>query len=487
MSHLTEAIWSRCILLGLLLALGLAVTGVSRAGEILSLAWEEGGDKPVLRIGVRGEALYQAQSLEEGRRLRLIFPGSSMGTGLAELPGKGQVKGVYPYLAENGTNVNIDMLLTGPGHLEVETVADGLRVRVAAAEPTATAAAGESSSVAPPPVSVAPVAAQDANAIEDIFYAKLPGDRVQITLKMSRAPDEPNTFTIANPARIVLDFPHTRVKMPKPSVALHDGAVSKVIAVEAENRTRVVLNLVKPVGYRSEVQGNNYVLIVDAPTSAIAGAAEPKVTRFAGRRKAGKYSLVNVDFRRGTQGEGKIIVTLSDPAVGIDIREQAGEIVLDFLNTSAPEGLQRRLDVVDFATPVQTIDTFVQNTNTRIVITPKGKYEHVAYQAGNVFTVSVKPVVEKEGEKKADEFGYIGERLSLNFQNIEVRAALQVLADFTGLNFVVSDTVSGSLTLRLKDVPWDQALDIIVDAKGLAVRRKGNVIMVAPAAEVAAK
>jgi type IV pilus assembly protein PilQ len=469
--------------------LGLTLAGLSRAGEIASLAWE-GGDEPVLRIGVAGgnEVPYQAQALEDGRRLRLIFPGSRMGAGLAELSGKGFVKGVYPYLAENGANVNIDLLLSQPGGVKVEPVAGGLRVIALANQPaTATVAPSEGGAAAAsvPPAAAAAEAAS--NAIEDILYAKLPGDRVQITLKMSRPPQEPNAFTITNPARISLDFPDTRVKLARPSVNVGVGAVTKVTVVEGERRARVVLNLIKPVSYRSEVQGNNYVLVLDAPTSAIAAATEPKVTHFAGTRKLGKYSLTNVDFRRGSQGEGKIIVTLSDPAIGVDIREQAGEIILEFLNTSVPESLQRRLDVVDFATPVQTIDVFQRNANTRMVITPKGKYEHVAYQAGNVFTVSVKPIVEKEGEKKPDEFGYTGERLSLNFQNIDVRAALQVLADFTGLNFVVSDTVKGSLTLRLKDVPWDQALDIIVDAKNLAVRRKGNVITVAPAAEVAAK
>jgi len=222
-------------------------------------------------------------------------------------------------------------------------------------------------------------------------------------------------------------------------------------------------------------------------SAAIAGAVEPKTTHFASSHKSGKYSLKAIDFRRGPQGDGKIIINLSDPAVGIDIREQAGEILVDFLNTSVPSELQRRLDVVDFATPVQTVDTYTQGKNTRMVITPKGKYEQLAYQTGSVFTISVKPVIEKSDEKKVDEFGYSGEKLSLNFQNIDVRAALQVLADFTGLNFVVSDTVKGSLTLRLKDVPWDQALDLILDSKNLAMRRKGNVLTVAPAPEVAAK
>ena len=304
---------------------------------------------------------------------------------------------------------------------------------------------------------------------------------------MAKPPTEPNAFTITNPARISLDFSNTRVGLDRKSIAVKEAAVTNVNAIEAEDRSRVVLSLIKPVAYSTNIEGNNFVVTVEAPVSAIAGAVEPKTTHFASSRKTGKYNLKAIDFRRGPQGDGKIIINLSDPAVGIDIREQAGEILVDFLNTSAPADLQRRLDVVDFATPVQTIDTFAQGKNMRMIITPKGKYEQLAYQTGTVFTINVKPVIEKPDEKKVDEFGYSGEKLSLNFQNIEARAALQVLADFTGLNFVVSDTVKGSLTLRLKDVPWDQALDLILDSKNLAMRRKGNVITVAPAPEVAAK
>ncbi|BAV32386.1 pilus assembly protein PilQ [Sulfuricaulis limicola] len=363
------------------------------------------------------------------------------------------------------------------------------------AAPSSTAAVPAPATVAVAPKAEAPApeqpaaapAVDDRNSIEDIVYTKLPGDRIQITFKMTKPPVEPNAFTITNPARISLDFPNTRVGLEKKSLAVKEAAVTSVTAIEAEDRTRVVLSLIKPVAYSTSIEGNNFAVTVEAPVSAIAGAVEPKTTHFASTRKAGKFSLKGIDFRRGPQGDGKIIINLSDPAVGIDIREQAGEIMLDFLNTAAPAELQRRLDVVDFATPVQTIDTFVQGKNTRMIITPKGKYEHLAYQTGNVFTVSVKPVIEKPDEKKVDEFGYSGEKLSLNFQNIEARAALQVLADFTGLNFVVSDTVRGSLTLRLKDVPWDQALDLILDSKNLAMRRKGNVITVAPAPEVAAK
>lgn len=490
---------------GAVLALLLAMAHAARAGEIESLAWEPGTDLPTLQIRVRGASTYEAQILEDGHRLRVGFPDSTMGPALTELPGQGSVKGVYPYLSESGTVVNVDLLLTDAARLQVKRTGDGYRVT---AQPASAAQPQEAeappTAMAPPapevpvmvavpaaPTAAAAVAAKAAapepNAIEDILYTKLAGDRIQITLKMTGPPQEPQAFTITNPARISLDFPNTRAALARKSVAVQMGSVNNVTAVESESRTRIVLSLVSPASYRTGIVDNNFVITLEAPVAAAAGAGRPRTTHFASSRRTGRYSLKGIDFRRGPQGDAKIIVELSDPAVGIDIREQAGEIVLDFQDTTTPPELQRRLDVVDFATPVQLIDTFVQGKNTRMVIAPKGKYEHIAYQSGTVLTLSVKPVVEKVDEKKVDEFGYSGEKLSLNFQNIEARAALQVLADFTGLNFVVADTVRGSLTLRLKDVPWDQALDLIVDAKGLAVRRRGNVVVVAPAAEVAAK
>jgi type IV pilus assembly protein PilQ len=487
------------VMAGRWLAFLVVMAGMSTAAsgaEIQSLAWEPGSETPVLQVRLSGEGAYSTQVLEDGQRLRISFPDSSMGPALAEIQGLDKVKGVYPYLADNGTAVVVDLLMNEPGQLDVQKAEYGYRVVASATAPLSSAAAVPSPAAVavvpkvdepvPEQPAAAPVA-DDKNSIEDIVYAKLPGDRIQITFKMTKTPAEPNAFTITNPARISLDFPNTRVGLEKKSLAVKEAAVTSVTAIEAEDRTRVVLSLIKPVAYSTSIDGNNFTVTVEAPVSAIAGAVEPKTTHFASTRKTGKYSVKGIDFRRGTQGDGKIIINLSDPAVGIDIREQAGEIMLDFLNTSASAELQRRLDVVDFATPVQTIDTFAQGKNTRMIITPKGKYEHLAYQTGNIFTVSIKPVIEKPDEKKVDEFGYSGEKLSLNFQNIEARAALQVLADFTGLNFVVSDTVKGSLTLRLKDVPWDQALDLILDSKNLAMRRKGNVITVAPAPEVAAK
>jgi len=275
------------------------------------------------------------------------------------------------------------------------------------------------------------------------------------------------------------------------------GPVESVTAVQAEDRTRVVINLAKSVEFDTRVDPGGVVVVLGPKASAAIGGAKPvvaspaaangKTATFPGAPSGPRQAISSVDFRRGTGGEGKVIVTLTDPKVGIDINDALGEIVVDFLATSVPQALEQSLDVVDFATPVQRVDTFQHDGAARVVVKAGGRFTHSAYQAGNVFTIDVKPFVEKEAQRKKDEFGFSGDKLSLNFQSIEVRAALQVIADFTGLNFVTSDAVTGNLTLRLRDVPWDQALDIILKTKGLAMRQTGNVVWVAPAEEVAAK
>lgn len=480
----------------LCLATGIA-PAFAEAAEIESLSWAVGTANPSLEILMDGEASYKTETRENGQWLRLSFPATKLGAYASDLDGVENVKGVYPSVDADGSTVHVDVVLERPGQLRVEKTAFGYTATVEPQPVQQAKANGVAAPTAPSPPAVstptptapsgatAPAAAP--NELKEIAYAKLPGDRVQVVLRMTRPPEQPSSFAITNPARVALDFPATKVAMASKVVPVREGAVSSVTAVEGEGRTRVVLALVKTVGYTTAIDGNNYVITMNAPGTTAVTAAQAKTTHFASARQGGKFSLKTIDFRRGPQADGKIIIKLSDPSVGVDIREQAGEIVIDFGNTTVPLELQRRLDVVDFATPVQTIDTFVQGRNARMIVTPKGRYEHVAYQTGDLFTISIKPIIEKPDEKKVDEFGYSGEKLSLNFQNIDVRAALQVLADFTGLNFVVSDTVRGNLTLRLKDVPWDQALDLIVDAKNLAVRRKGNVLTVAPAGEVAAK
>ncbi|MDH4133423.1 MAG: type IV pilus secretin PilQ [Gammaproteobacteria bacterium] len=447
-----------------------ACAASASAADLTALKWEDSKGKPTLEVHVEGNPPFETQVLDDGRRLRLGLANVTLGK-VDDIEGRGGVKGVYPFLAEGGNGVNVDFTLNDPGKMNVEATAYGYRVVVDT---------GGKKAAAPTQPAVA------MNAIEDVVYSKLPGDRVQIQLRMSGTPAAPAVFTTSNPARIAFDFPNTRVATPKTNVKVGVGVVTAINAIEGKSRTRIVVNLVRSAGYTVASDKRNFTITVDRPVSDVTSTKAPKTTRFA-EAQSGKHNLKAIDFRRGSQADGKIVIGLSDTGVGIDIREQAGEIIVDFLDTSVPAQLQRRLDVTDFGTPVTNIDTYSQGKNVRMVITAKGKYEHLAYQAGDVFTVNIKPVIEKPGEKKKDEFGYSGEKLSLNFQNIEVRAALQVIADFTGLNFVTSDTVKGSLTLRLKDVPWDQALDIIASAKSLAIRKNGNVITVGPADEVAAK
>jgi len=336
--------------------------------------------------------------------------------------------------------------------------------------------------------------ADDATApqLNDIQFSTLPGNRVQVDLVMSGAVNEPHSFTTDTPARIALDFPKTTSNLTKKTLSIGVGVVRSVVAVQGKDRTRVVVDLVKMVPYQTRIEGNHYFITVEGgdiaassvqvPTASATGAVAQTLPA------ATQFKLDDVDFRRGVNGEGRILITLSNAAVPVNIHEEGGKIILDFAGTSVPKQLVRRLDVVDFATPVTMVDTYTVGKDARMVISAKGNFEHLAYQAERQFTVEVKPVTKaaKEAAKK-DEAGYSGDKLSLNFQDIDVRSALQIIADFTGLNMVVSDTVKGGISLRLKDVPWDQALDIILKTKGLGMRKMGNVMLVAPSAEISAR
>jgi len=330
--------------------------------------------------------------------------------------------------------------------------------------------------------------AQAANTIENLAVSKGSSGRtiVRFTLKAPLA-NPPAGFAINNPPRIALDFPDTGNGMGRSAQEVGDPALRSVNIVQAGNRTRVVFNLNKPQSFETQVEGNTVVVTL-SETAAVAAEA-PTVSRFAEARPGeAAHALRDIDFRRGRNGEGRIIVDLSDTTTGIDIRQQGKTLIVDFIKTSLPRNLERRLDVGDFATPVMTIDTFEQAGNTRMVIEPKGLWEHSAYQTDNRFIVEVKPIQEDPNRlTQGTRAGYKGEKLSLNFQNVEVRAVLQVIADFTGLNIITSDTVTGSLTLRLKDIPWDQALDIIMQTKGLDMRKNGNVVLIAPREELAVK
>ena len=329
------------------------------------------------------------------------------------------------------------------------------------------------------------------NSIEKIDFIAQPGGDVAIHIQTKMPLDNPPAgFTLNSPPRIALDFPNTANGLSKTNLTAMQGALKSISLAQAKERTRMVLNLSKSVGYTSSVKGNEVIVLLQSNigNSSVSGDAN-NVSRFAEAPIGVQtHKLTNVDFMRGKNGEGRIMVDLSDPATGIDLRQKGKTIVIDFINTDIQDSLQRRLNVINFNTPVLYVDTMKQGKNTRIVIEPKGNWEQSAYQADNKFIVDVRPVVEDPNKLvQGSKQGYAGEKLSLNFQNVDVRSVLQVIADFTGLNIITSDSVTGNLTLRLKDVPWDQALDIIMQSKGLTERKNGNVIVVAPTEEVAAK
>src|SRR5687767_14987473 len=327
--------------------------------------------------------------------------------------------------------------------------------------------------------------AAQGNSIDNFQVTQQAGKTVvRITTKEPLRSVPPN-FSVAAPARIAFDFPNTVNALGRASEDIGQGELRSMNIVQGADRTRLVLNLRRPVGHEATIEGNTLVVtLADAPLAQTPSAA---VAHFAEGRQDVKHSVRDIDFRRGRAGEGRVVVDLSDTTTGIDIRLQGQNIIVDFLKTSLPEALRRRLDVVDFGTPVSTVSTFQQGENVRMLIEPKGQWEHNAYQSDTQFVLEVKPVVADPARAAAQKGRYTGERLSLNFQNVEVRAVLNVIADFTDLNIITSDTVTGNITLRLKDVPWDQALEIILQTRGLDSRRSGNVIWIAPRDELATR
>lgn len=323
------------------------------------------------------------------------------------------------------------------------------------------------------------------NSVESVKASRLPGGEVVIKIGLKQALSAPpEIFTMGTPPRIALTFLKTANGLDRRTLEFAEGDLRSATVVQAADRTRLVLNLAQMLTYDAPtIEGNSLVMTL----KPLEGVADSQVSRFAESKiSTQKHSLRDVDFHRGKNGEGRVQIDLSDPNVGIDIKRQGKILLVEFLKTSLPNNLQRKLDVADFATPVQFLETYEQGENVRLVIEPKNQWEYSAYQADNKFTIEVKQVIEDKKSEKA-RLGYTGEKLTLNFQNITAREALSVIADFTNLNIVISDTVAGSLTLRLKDVPWDQALDIILSSKSLDKRINGNVMQVAPREELAAK
>jgi len=343
------------------------------------------------------------------------------------------------------------------------------------------------------PVHAATGSSDSSNALTGIEFSSLPGNRLEIQMQLREPIPSPRSFTIREPARIAYDLPGTRNATGKRNIPIGAGLAESISIAETPSRTRVVLNLTEIPKHNVRSEGNRIVVtlgeggeIDEAPANEPFTETAGQSTQEAGRRRSG---LEAIDFRRGQDGEGRVVITLSDADVPINIERVGGDVMVDLLNTRIPDDKQRRLDVLDFATPVQFVDILQRGENGRIRIRPRiEEFEQLAYQSDNTVTVELKPLtVEEIEEREREKPEYTGERLSLNFQDIEVRSVLQLLADFTGLNVVVSDSVTGNVTLRLKNVPWDQALDIILQSKGLGQRQNGNVIYIAPQQEIAAR
>ncbi len=336
----------------------------------------------------------------------------------------------------------------------------------------------------------ASAAAAQGNAIESIT-ANQQGANVVLNIAMREAPAKaPIGFSITSPARIALDFGATANATGKSSQDINLGDVRGLNLVQAGERTRMVLNLARPLNYAAAIDGKSVIVTVEGSggvAQAVNAAGLPAAAPAAAAVPAGKQLLRDLDFRRGANGEGRIVVDLPHGQVGVDVRQAGNQILVDFMNTGLPETLRRRLDVTDFGTPVSRISTAVQGQNVRMTIDAQGVWEQSVYQSDTQLVVDVRPIKEDPNKLAQGTTGYRGEKLSFNFQNVEVRAALQAIADISGLNIITSDSVSGNLTLRLRDVPWDHALDVVLQAKGLDMRKNGNVLWIAPREELLTK
>lgn len=326
-----------------------------------------------------------------------------------------------------------------------------------------------------------------ANTLQDLSFAELPGGKLEMRATFSQPPEQPESYAIDSPARIVIDFSSVDSQIDQKKFQLGFGVAQSALVLSSDNRTRVIVNLTNSAPYETRVEGNAVVTVIGNSTPGASPAATS--TNSTGTTTVRNFgarvnSLQDVDFRRDPTGAGKVIVSLSSNA-NATVRQNSKGVEISFLNTEIPDALRRRLDVNDFGTPVNSIESFKDGRNTKIVIKASGTYDYLAYQSDNQYILSVKPLTAKEIEDKRKKFAFKGQRISLNFQDIEVRAVLKIIAEFTNLNMVVSDTVSGSITLKLDDVPWDQALDLVLKTKGLDKRQTGSVIYVAPAVEIA--
>jgi type IV pilus assembly protein PilQ len=327
--------------------------------------------------------------------------------------------------------------------------------------------------------------AAEPNKLESIDVQALPGQQVQLRLHLSGPAPEPLPFTIDKPARIALDLPNTTLGLAQRRFDVRSGGVDTVLAAEANGRTRLVVNVDTLIPYTTKVDGNTILVTLGAAGGAESGARVASRSSSTSGSGSAERSIRTIDFRRGSDGTGRVIVQLSDPKTAANVRQEGNQVIVDFAGALMPKNLLRRYDVMDFATPVQTVDAVRVEGSSRLIITAQGEFDQLAYQSDNQYTIEIKPAVKHAAVDEKKE--YTGERLTLNFQDIDVRSVLQLLADTSGQNIVVSDSVTGNLTLRLQNVPWDQALDIVLRTKGLDKRRQDNVIIIGPTEELATR
>jgi type IV pilus assembly protein PilQ len=325
-----------------------------------------------------------------------------------------------------------------------------------------------------------------AATLNDLQFTELPGERIEVRATFSEPPSQPKGYAIEQPARIVLDFDNVDSSLPQKKYPLSFGNAQSAVVLEAGNRTRFIMNLTSPSTYSTSIEGNTLIAIIDGSKGNKAYVRQ-KTTSTNNQSFTDKSErrITKVDFRRTENGGGTVLLNISNPKVSVDIEKSASGIVVNFSDTNIAANLQRRLDVLDFATPVKTIESISEGDNTTIAIDIVGEYDYLAYQADNQYVITVNSLTPAQAAARQDRFKFVGEKLSLNFQDIQVRAVLEIIADVTGLNLVASDTVQGNITLRLDNVPWDQALELVLKSKSLDKRLVGNVLLVAPAAEIA--
>lgn len=455
-------------------AIALVGLSVAKAAELASVEISNDGQRQLVDLGFDEFPRYEITELSDGNGILLRFLGTAPAPDFNQpAAAGGLIDGLTVTAA--GADTDVEISLGTPSKYTLSRSDDGYRLSLVALD--------ELSREDSPPLA----------SLTNVVFSRVAGDRVQIDVAVDGDAPEPAVFRTVDPPRIALDFFGMSNDSGQQMHRIGISSVNSMVLAEDDERMRMILNLSKPADFSMDRTENGLVLTILPGTSGPAGTltSEP-VTRSASfalnEGVADAHQINNVDFRRTPNGAGRIIVRMSGSGAAVDMQEIAGEIVALFSNTSIPAELEQRLDVTDFATPVSTVDTFADGNDVKLVVTPFGQYKQSSVQSGDTLIIEVSPLTRAELEaERTDEFGYSGERLSLNFQRISVRAALQVIADFTGLNFVTSDAIGGDLSLRLKDVPWDQALDVILQTKGLAMRQKGNVVWVAPAQEIADK